>query len=49
MLGGFHEKLSEKAKKALEAMGIEVKLDCHVTDIEPDHVLVKPDGGKAEP
>ena len=49
VLGAFHEKLSEKAKAALDAMGIEVKLDCHVTDIQPDHVLVKPDGGKGEP
>ena len=49
VLGGFHEKLSQKAKESLEAMGIEVKLDCHVTDIQPDHVLVKPDSGKGEP
>jgi NADH dehydrogenase len=49
VLGAFHEKLSEKAKESLAAMGIEVKLDCHVTDIQPDHVVVKPDGGKGEP
>jgi NADH dehydrogenase len=49
VLGGFHESLSEKARKALDAMGIEVKLDCHVTDIQADHVLVKPDSGKGEP
>jgi NADH dehydrogenase len=47
VLGGFHEKLSEKAKTALEGMGVEVKLDCHVTAIEADHILAKPDGGKA--
>jgi NADH dehydrogenase len=49
VLGAFHEKLSAKAKTALESMGIEVQLDCHVTGIESDHVLVKPDGGKAPP
>jgi NADH:ubiquinone reductase (H+-translocating) len=48
VLGAFHEKLSAKAKTALESMGVEVRLDCHMTAIEPDHVLVKPDGGKAE-
>ncbi|MCI0703895.1 MAG: NAD(P)/FAD-dependent oxidoreductase [Planctomycetia bacterium] len=47
VLGAFHEKLSRKAKDALEGMGVEVKLDCHVTAIEPDHILAKPDGGKA--
>lgn len=30
-------------------MGIDVRLDCHVVDVQPDHVLVKPDGGKGEP
>ena len=49
VLGGFHEKLSRKALEALQKMGIEVTLDCHVTDIQPDHVIVKPDGGKAPP
>jgi NADH dehydrogenase len=49
LLGGFAEKLSAKAKTALEGMGIEVHLDCHVTAIEPDHVVMKADGGKAEP
>ncbi len=48
VLGAFHEKLSQKALGALAGMGIEVQLDCHVTAIEPDHVIVKPDGGKAE-
>jgi NADH dehydrogenase len=43
VLGGFHEKLSAKARDALTAMGIVVKLDCHVTDIQPDRVVVKPD------
>jgi NADH dehydrogenase len=48
VLGAFNEKLSAKAKVSLEEMGIEVWLDCHVTAIEPDHVIVKPDSGKAE-
>ncbi|MFM8273222.1 MAG: NAD(P)/FAD-dependent oxidoreductase [Gemmata sp.] len=49
VLGTFHESLSEKARKALEGMGVEVQLDCHVVGIEPDHVRVKPDGGTGEP
>jgi NADH dehydrogenase len=49
VLAAFHEKLSRKAKEALEGMGVEVRLDCHVTAIEPDHVLVKPDSGKGQP
>jgi NADH dehydrogenase len=49
VLGAFHEKLSRKALEALAAMRIDVKLDCHVIDIQADHVLVKPDGGKGEP
>jgi NADH dehydrogenase len=48
LLGGFHEKLSKKGKEQLEKLGVEVRLDCHVTEIEPDHVTVKPDGGKSE-
>lgn len=49
VLGAFHEKLSAKGLQSLKDMGIEVQLDSHVTAIEPDHVLIKPDGGKAEP
>jgi NADH:ubiquinone reductase (H+-translocating) len=49
VLGQFHEKLSRKAKEALEGMGVEVRLDCHVTNIQPDAVTVKPDSGKGEP
>jgi len=49
VLGAFHESLSVKALRCLTKMGIEVKLDCHVVDITADHVLVKPDGGKADP
>ncbi|MBP3957455.1 NAD(P)/FAD-dependent oxidoreductase [Gemmata sp. G18] len=48
VLGAFHESLSARAKVALEEMGIEVQLDCHVTSIGAGHVLVKPDGGKGE-
>lgn len=49
VLGTFPEKLSRKALQSLDAMGVEVRLDCHVTDIQADHVLVKPDAGKGEP
>ena len=49
LLGGFHETLSEKAKQALEKMGVEIHLNSQVTDIQTDHVVVKPDGGKGAP
>jgi NADH dehydrogenase len=49
VLGGFHEKLSGKARESLEKMGVVVTLDTHVSDIQTDHVMVKPDGGKGEP
>lgn len=49
VLSMFHESLSAKAKTCLEKMGVEVRLDCHVTDIGPDHVLVKADSPGAEP
>ncbi|HEV3384017.1 MAG TPA: NAD(P)/FAD-dependent oxidoreductase [Gemmata sp.] len=49
VLGGFHEKLSGKARVSLEKMGVDVILDTHVSDIQSDHVMVKPDGGKGEP
>src|SRR5262249_46961212 len=49
VLGGFDEKLSQKALESLQKMGIEVRLDCHVTDIQPDCLVVKPDAGKGEP
>jgi NADH dehydrogenase len=49
LLGGFHEKLSQKAKESLEKMGVEVRLESHVEDIQPDHVMVKPEGGKGTP
>src|SRR5262249_29650355 len=49
VLGAFHEKLSAKGLAALRKMGIEVMLDTHVTDIQADHIIVKPDGGKDTP
>jgi NADH dehydrogenase len=49
VLATFHEKLSRKALEALQKMGIDVRLDTHVTDIQPDHVMAKPDGGKGAP
>jgi NADH:ubiquinone reductase (H+-translocating) len=49
VLAAFHEKLSQKAKESLEKMGVQVRLSCHVIDIQPDHVMVKPDGGKGDP
>jgi NADH:ubiquinone reductase (H+-translocating) len=49
VLGGFDAKLSRKAVETLQKMGIEVRLDTHVVDIQPDHVMVKPDGGKGTP
>ncbi|MFO0802312.1 MAG: NAD(P)/FAD-dependent oxidoreductase [Gemmataceae bacterium] len=48
VLSMFHESLSAKAKTALEKMGVEVRLDCHVTDVKPDHVMLKPDTPGAE-
>ena len=49
VLGAFHESLSEKARKALDGMGIEVKLDCHVTDIQAGYVAIKPDSETGDP
>jgi NADH:ubiquinone reductase (H+-translocating) len=40
VLGTFHEKLSESAKKQLQDIGVEVKLNSFVTDIEPGLVKV---------
>ena len=48
VLSMFHESLSTKAKTALEKMGVEVRLDCHVTDVKPHHVMLKPDTPGAE-
>jgi NADH dehydrogenase len=49
ILATFGDKLSRRAKESLDALGIEVRLDCHVTDIQADHVMVKPDSAKGEP
>jgi NADH dehydrogenase len=49
VLSQFVEKLSARALDQLREMGVEVLLDCHVTDVQPDHVLYKPDGGKSDP
>ncbi len=49
VLSAFHESLSAKAKTALEELGVEVWLNYHVTAIEPDHVMVTPEGGQGEP
>ncbi|MGB7208575.1 MAG: NAD(P)/FAD-dependent oxidoreductase [Pyrinomonadaceae bacterium] len=40
VLGTFHEKLSASAKKQLEDIGVKVKLNRFVTDIEPGRVKV---------
>jgi NADH dehydrogenase len=49
VLGAFHELLSEKARQSLAKMGVEVRLGCQVSDIQPDHVIVRPEGGKGAP
>jgi NADH dehydrogenase len=46
VLAMFAEELSKKARAALEGMKVELHLNCHVSDIQVDHVMVKPDGGK---
>ncbi len=48
ILSNFVPKLSTRAKTDLEKMGVEVLLDCHVIDVKPDHVMVKPDRPGAE-
>lgn len=40
LLPSFPESLSEEAKRALEAKGVEVKLGVPVTDIAPDSVML---------
>ena len=45
LLPPFHEKLSRKAKSALLRMGVLVMNSAVVTDVEPDHVLVKTSSG----
>ena len=43
VLSMFHEKLSRKAEQALARLGIEVRLDCHVTSVAEGFVEVQPD------
>lgn len=45
VLGAFHPSLSAKGLKALHGMGIEVKLDCRVTEITAGSVTAKSDAG----
>jgi NADH dehydrogenase len=40
LLPQFHPELSARAKRDLEAMGVEVRLNCRVTDVEADGVKV---------
>src|SRR5262249_28493923 len=35
--------------EALMRMGVEVRLDTNVSDIQADHIMVKPDSGRGEP
>lgn len=49
VLGQFPEKLSRWALQHLRELNVEVNLDCHVTDLQPDHVMFQPDGGKGAP
>ena len=44
LLSAFHPNLSERGKKALQRMGVEVWTLAKVKDIQPDHVLVEKDG-----
>lgn len=44
VLAPFHPKLSARAEKALQRMGVEVWTKAKVKDIQPDHVLVERDG-----
>lgn len=43
LLESFPEKLSARAKTDLERLGVEVRLDARVTDVEPDGVRVGPE------
>jgi NADH:ubiquinone reductase (H+-translocating) len=44
VLAPFHPKLSARAEKVLERMGVEVWTSAKVKDIQPDHVMVEKDG-----
>lgn len=47
LLTAFHEKLSAKALKALNTLGVDVIFDSHVTAVTPDHVEVTMDADKS--
>ena len=40
LLAGFPEALSERARRAIESLGVEVRLDARVSDVGPDHVRI---------
>ena len=40
LLPSFHPELGDRARRDLEAMGVEVRLDARVTDVRPDGVMV---------
>jgi NADH dehydrogenase len=42
----FHEKLSVKAARALQSLGVECWLDCHVTAVTPDYLEATFDANK---
>jgi NADH dehydrogenase len=44
LLGGFPDDLAEHARKDLLALGVEVRLNCRVTDIDAKGVTVQQDG-----
>jgi NADH:ubiquinone reductase (H+-translocating) len=43
LLPSFDERLSEKARRSLEALGVEVRLDAMVTDCTADGVMIGPE------
>jgi NADH dehydrogenase len=49
VLPQFVEKLSGKALKALNELGVEVVLDAHVVGVYPDHIIYKADRPDAVP
>lgn len=44
ILGAFHERLSERAKRDLEKMGVEVMLNTTVIDVSPGYLIYTRDG-----
>ena len=45
VLGAFDERLSDSARRQLEAMGVEVRCGCQVTAIDPDGLTFIESGG----